>query len=175
MKFLKSIKKDEIIEKVSRTAYKYGHKLKKVSPTIMIVGAAIGGVQKLIGPTGFQNGAAIAAMASGIWIAARAVSSIANIKLVNLDAAMTSIKTLMLLMTTMSALSAKTKFTSGAAIFMMSSSLIVLAGAVELFAVMGDGAIDGLIKVSAGLTALSIASQAAGADGAMATCTRPIM
>lgn len=44
MKFLKSIKKDEIIEKVSRTAYKYGHKLKKASPTIMIVGAAIGGV-----------------------------------------------------------------------------------------------------------------------------------
>lgn len=128
-------------------------------------------VQKLIGPTGFQNGAAIAAMASGIWIAAQAVSSIANIKLVNLDAAMTSIKTLMLLMTTVSALSAKTKFTSGAAIFMMSSSLIVLAGAVELFAVMGDGAIDGLIKVSAGLTALSIASQAAGADGAMAIMT----
>lgn len=128
-------------------------------------------VQKLIGPTGFQNGAAIAAMASGIWIAAQAVSSIANIKMVNLDAAMTSIKTLMLLMTTMSALSAKTKFTSGAAIFMMSSSLIVLAGAVELFAVMGDGAIDGLIKVSAGLTALSIASQAAGADGAMAIMT----
>lgn len=125
-------------------------------------------VQKLIGPTGFQNGAAIAAMASGIWIAAQAVSSIANIKRVNLDAAMTSIKTLMLLITTMSALSAKTKFTSGAAIFMMSSSLIVLAGAVELFAVMGDEAIDGLIKVSAGLTALSIASQAAGADGAMA-------
>lgn len=118
----------------------------------------VAAVQKLIGPTGFQNGAAIAAMASGIWIAARAVSSIANIKLVNLDAAMTSIKTLMLLMTTMSALSAKTKFTSGAAIFMMSSSLIVLAGAVELFAVMGDGAIDGLIKVAAGLTALTIAS-----------------
>lgn len=118
----------------------------------------IAAVQKVIGPTEFQNGAAIAAMASGIWIAAQAVSSIANIKLVNLDAAMTSIKTLMLLMTTMSALSAKTKFTSGAAIFMMSSSLIVLAGAVELFAVMGDGAIDGLIKVAAGLTALTVAS-----------------
>lgn len=44
MKFLKSIKKDEIIEKVSRTASKYGYKLKKASPTIMIVGAAIGGV-----------------------------------------------------------------------------------------------------------------------------------
>lgn len=44
MKFLKNIKKDEIIEKVSRTVSKYGYKLKKASPTIMIVGAAVGGV-----------------------------------------------------------------------------------------------------------------------------------
>lgn len=119
---------------------------------------ALAVVNKVIGPTGFQNGAAIAAMAGGIWIAAQAVSSLANIQLVRLDAAMTSIKTLMLLMTTMSAFSAKTKFGSGAAIFVMSSSLIVLAGAVGLFAAMGDAAIDGLIKVAAGLTALTIAS-----------------
>ena len=44
MKFLKSIKKDEIMATVTRTASKYGYKLKKASPTIMIVGAAIGGV-----------------------------------------------------------------------------------------------------------------------------------
>ena len=44
MKFLKNIKKDEIIETVSRTASKCGYRLKKASPTIMIVGAAIGGV-----------------------------------------------------------------------------------------------------------------------------------
>lgn len=119
---------------------------------------ALAVVNKVIGPTGFQNGAAIAAMAGGIWIAAQAVSSLANIQLVRLDAAMTSIKTLMLLLTTMSAFSAKTKFGSGAAIFVMSSSLIVLAGAVGLFAAMGDAAIDGLIKVAAGLTALTIAS-----------------
>lgn len=119
---------------------------------------ALAAVNKVIGPTGFQNGAAIAAMASGIWIAAQAVSSLANIQLVRLDAAMTSIKTLMLLMTTMSAFSSKTKFGSGAAIFVMSTSLVVLAGAVGLFAVMGDAAIDGLIKVAAGLTALTIAS-----------------
>lgn len=119
---------------------------------------ALAVVNKVIGPTGFQNGASIAAMAGGIWIAAQAVSSLANIQLVRLDAAMTSIKTLMLLMTTMSAFSAKTKFGSGAAIFVMSSSLIVLAGAVGLFAAMGDAAIDGLIKVAAGLTALTIAS-----------------
>ena len=119
---------------------------------------ALAAVNKVIGTTGFQNGAAIAAMAGGIWIAAQAVSSLANIQLVRLDAAMTSIKTLMLLMTTMSAFSAKTKFGSGAAILVMSTSLIVLAGAVGLFAAMGDAAIDGLIKVAAGLTALTIAS-----------------
>lgn len=119
---------------------------------------ALAAVNKVIGPTGFQNGAAIAAMAGGIWIAAQAVSSLANIQLVRLDAAMTSIKTLMLLMTTMSAFSAKTKFGSGAAILVMSTSLVVLAGAVGLFAAMGDAAIDGLVKVAAGLTALTIAS-----------------
>lgn len=119
---------------------------------------ALAAVNKVIGPTGFQNGAAITAMAGGIWIAAQAVSSLANIQLVRLDAAMTSIKTLMLLMTTMSAFSSKTKFGSGAAILVMSTSLVVLAGAVGLFAVMGDAAIDGLIKVAAGLTALTIAS-----------------
>ena len=43
MKFLKSIKKDEIMATVTRTASKYGYKLKKASPTIMIAGAAIGG------------------------------------------------------------------------------------------------------------------------------------
>lgn len=119
---------------------------------------ALAVVNKVIGTTGFQNGAAITAMAGGIWIAAQAVSSLANIQLVRLDAAMTSIKTLMLLMTTMSAFSSKTKFGSGAAILAMSTSLVVLAGAVGLFAVMGDAAIDGLIKVAAGLTALTIAS-----------------
>lgn len=132
---------------------------------------ALAAVNKVIGPTGFQNGAAIAAMAGGIWIAAQAVSSLANIQLVRLDAAMTSIKTLMLLMTTMSAFSAKTKFGSGAAILVMSTSLVVLAGAVGLFAAMGDAAIDGLIKVAAGLTALSVASQMAGVDGAASILT----
>lgn len=44
MKFLKSIKKDEIMATVTRTASKYGYKLKKASPTIMIVAAGIGGV-----------------------------------------------------------------------------------------------------------------------------------
>lgn len=132
---------------------------------------ALAVVNKVIGTTGFQNGAAIAAMAGGIWIAAQAVSSLANIQLVRLDAAMTSIKTLMLLMTTMSAFSAKTKFGSGAAILVMSTSLVVLAGAVGLFAAMGDAAIDELIKVAAGLTALSVASQMSGVDGAASILT----
>lgn len=137
---------------------KAGMAVASLGGLLTTMATALAVANKVIGPTGFQNGAAIAAMASGIWIAAQAVSSLANIQLVRLDAAMTSIKTLMLLMTTMSAFSAKTKFGSGAAIFVMSSSLIVLAGAVGLFAAMGDAAIDGLIKVAAGLTALTIAS-----------------
>ena len=137
---------------------KAGMAVASLGVLLTTMATALAAVNKVIGPTGFQNGAAIAAMAGGIWIAAQAVSSLANIQLVRLDAAMTSIKTLMLLMTTMSAFSSKTKFGSGAAILVMSTSLIVLAGAVGLFAVMGDAAIDGLIKVAAGLTALTIAS-----------------
>lgn len=132
---------------------------------------ALAAVNKVIGPTGFQNGAAIAAMAGGIWIAAQAVSSLANIQLVRLDAAMTSIKTLMLLMTTMSAFSAKTKFGSGAAILVMSTSLIVLAGAVGLFAVMGDAAVIGLTEVGVAIAAITAASRLAGADGAASILT----
>lgn len=132
---------------------------------------ALAVVNKVIGPTGFQNGAAIAAMAGGIWIAAQAVSSLANIQLVRLDAAMTSIKTLMLLMTTMSAFSAKTKFGSGAAILVMSSSLVVLAGAVGLFAAMGDAAVIGLTEVGVAIAAITAASRLAGADGAASILT----
>ena len=44
MKFLKKIDTTELMAKVTRTASKYGYKLKKASPTIMIVGAAVGGV-----------------------------------------------------------------------------------------------------------------------------------
>ncbi|MBT9711890.1 hypothetical protein GPK63_03635 [Faecalibacterium prausnitzii] len=132
---------------------------------------ALAAVNKVIGPTRFQNGAAIAAMAGGIWIAAQAVSSLANIQLVRLDAAMTSIKTLMLLMTTMSAFSAKTKFGSGAAILVLSSSLIVLAGAVGLFAAMGDAAVIGLTEVGVAIAAITAASRLAGADGAASILT----
>lgn len=132
---------------------------------------ALAVVNKVIGTTGFQNGAAIAAMASGIWIAAQAVSSLANIQLVRLDAAMTSIKTLMLLMTTMSAFSSKTKFGSGAAILVMSTSLVVLAGAVGLFAAMGDAAVIGLTEVGVAIAAITAASRLAGADGAASILT----
>lgn len=132
---------------------------------------ALAVVNKVIGTTGFQNGAAIAAMAGGIWIAAQAVSSLANIQLVRLDAAMTSIKTLMLLMTTMSAFSSKTKFGSGAAILVMSTSLIVLAGAVGLFAAMGDAAVIGLTEVGVAIAAITAASRLAGADGAASILT----
>ena len=38
MKFLKNVKTDEFMATVTRTASKYGYKLKKASPTIMIFG-----------------------------------------------------------------------------------------------------------------------------------------
>lgn len=44
MKFLKNIDKTELMNTMTRAASKYGYKLKKASPTIMIVGAAVGGV-----------------------------------------------------------------------------------------------------------------------------------
>lgn len=44
MKFLKNVKTDEFMATVTRTASKYGYKLKKASPTIMIFGAVIVGV-----------------------------------------------------------------------------------------------------------------------------------
>lgn len=84
---------------------------------------------------------------------------------------MTSIKTLMLLMTTMSAFSSKTKFGSGAAILVMSTSLVVLAGAVGLFAAMGDAAVIGLTEVGVAIAAITAASRLAGADGAASILT----
>lgn len=150
---------------------KAGMAVASLGGLLTTMAAALAAVNKVIGPTGFQNGAAITAMAGGIWIAAQAVSSLANIQLVRLDAAMTSIKTLMLLMTTMSAFSAKTKFGSGAAILVMSTSLIVLAGAVGLFAAMGDAAVIGLTEVGVAIAAITAASRLAGADGAASILT----
>ena len=150
---------------------KAGMAVASLGGLLTTMATALAAVNKVIGPTGFQNGAAIAAMAGGIWIAAQAVSSLANIQLVRLDAAMTSIKTLMLLMTTMSAFSAKTKFGSGAAILVMSTSLVVLAGAVGLFAAMGDAAVIGLTEVGVAIAAITAASRLAGADGAASILT----
>lgn len=128
-------------------------------------------VNRFAGVSGFQNGAAVAAMAGGIWIISEAVIGLAAIPIQELEAGMTAIKTAMLMLTVMAGLSKNTHFGSGAAILLMSSSLIVLAGAVGLFAVMGDAAVTGLEKVAIGLTALSMASRIAGADGATAILT----
>lgn len=124
-------------------------------------------VNRFAGVSGFQNGAAVAAMAGGIWIISQAVIGLAAIPMEQLEAGMTAIKTAMLMLTVMAGLSKNTHFGSGAAVLMMSSSLIVLAGAVGLFAVMGDAAISGLYGVAAGLAALTMASSlATGGAGA---------
>lgn len=100
----------------------------------------------------------LVALSGAIKVLSTALKPLSEIKFTSLVKAGMAVVSLGRLLTTMSAFSAKTKFGSGAAIFVMSSSLIVLAGAVGLFAAMGDAAIDGLIKVAAGLTALTIAS-----------------
>ena len=128
-------------------------------------------VQKATKLAGAQNGFGMVAIAGGLLIAAQAVEKLAGIKLVPLEFAMTSMKTLMLLMTAMSALSSRTRFGSGAAMLAMAGSLYVLAGAVQLFASMGGAAMDGLVKVFTAMTLMAIVSDAAKADGAVAIMT----
>lgn len=128
-------------------------------------------VQKVTKLAGAQNGFGMVAIAGGLWIAAQAVEKLSTIKLVPLEYAMTSMKTLMLLMTAMSALSSRTRFGSGAAVLAMAGSMVILAGAAKLFADMGDAAIDGLIKVIGALTGITLASAWAGADGGAAILT----
>lgn len=126
--------------------------------SLTAMASALAVIQGVAGPLWIQNGVALTAMAGGIWIIAQAVGSLAKINYFSLDAAMTSMKTIMLLLTVMATVSRKTHFGSGASIFLMASALGVLAGAVGLFAVMGDAAIDGLQKVIVALTALTAAS-----------------
>lgn len=126
--------------------------------SLTAMASALAVIQGVAGPLWIQNGVALTAMAGGIWIIAQAVGSLAKINYFSLDAAMTSMKTIMLLLTVMATVSRKTHFGSGAGIFLMASALGVLAGAVGLFAVMGDTAINGLQKVIVALTALTAAS-----------------
>ena len=135
----------------------------------------LAGVQKLIGPTGFQNGASIAAMAGGLWVAAQAVIGLAKIELDKLDTAMTCIKTLMILMTVMSALSAKTKFGSGAAFIAMATAVSILIGSITALSVAmavipSDNLIAGFGGVEAVLITLgAIAAVIGGMDAASIT------
>lgn len=137
---------------------KAGMAVAGLAMSLTTMASALAVIQGVAGPLWIQNGVALTAMAGGIWIIAQAVGSLAKINYFSLDAAMTSMKTIMLLLTVMATVSRKTHFGSGAGIFLMASALGVLAGAVGLFAVMGDAAIDGLQKVIVALTALTAAS-----------------
>lgn len=135
--------------------------------SLTAMASALAVIQGVAGPLWIQNGMALTAMAGGIWIIAQAVGSLAKINYFSLDAAMTSMKTIMLLLTVMATTARKTHFGSGAGIFLMASALGVLAGAVGLFAVMGDAAVNGLLKVGTALAALTAASHfATGSAGA---------
>lgn len=85
----------------------------------------------------FQNGLAIAAMGGGIWVLVQGVCALAGLITENVDDgtlnttkleyATTAMKTLMILMTAMSALSSKTKFSSGAAVLAMAGAMNAVA------------------------------------------------
>ena len=150
----------------STSLVKAGLAVTGLAMNLTAMATALAVIQKMAGPLSIQNGLSIAAMAGGILLVANAVGSLAKINYFSLDAAMTSMKTLMLLLTVMATVSRKTRVGSGVAIALMASSLIGLAGAVALFAAMGDTAVDGLIKVVGALTALTIASSFANGSAA---------
>ena len=85
----------------------------------------------------FQNGLAIAAMGGGMWVLVQGVCALAGLITENVDDgtlnttkleyAGTAMETLMILMTAMSVLSSKTKFSSGAAVLAMAGAMNAVA------------------------------------------------
>lgn len=113
-------------------------------------------VQKKIGGSGFQNGAAVAAMAGGIWIAAQAVYKLGTLSADKLENGVQSVKTLMLMMTVLSTLSNKTGFRSGAAVLSMAVAIDALVIAVTaLGALPYDVVTNGLIRVGIAIAAMT--------------------
>ena len=121
-------------------------------------------VQKKIGGSGFQNGAAVAAMAGGIWIAAQAVYKLGTLSADKLENGVQSVKTLMLMMTVLSALSSKTGFRSGAAVLSMAVAIDALVLAVAaLGALPYETVTNGLIRVGIAIAAMTVGLSVLGA------------
>lgn len=110
----------------------------------------------------FQNGLAIAAMGGGMWVLVQGVCALAGLITENVDDgtlnttkleyATTAMKTLMILMTAMSALSSKTKFSSGAAVLTMAGAMNAVAVAAAALCLIPWPQLGKAAAVLAGLT-----------------------
>ena len=120
----------------------------------------------------FQNGLAIAAMGGGMWVLVQGVCALAGLITENVDDgtlnttkleyATTAMKTLMILMTTLSVLSSKTKFSSGAAVLAMAGAMNAVAVAAAALTLVP---VDSLKKAAGVLGGLSAAMAALGYFG----------
>ena len=120
----------------------------------------------------FQNGLAIAAMGGGMWVLVQGVCALAGLITENVDDgtlnttkleyATTAMKTLMILMTAMSALSSKTKFSSGAAVLAMAGAMNAVAVAAAALCLIPWPQLG---KAGAVLAGLSVAMLALGVIG----------
>lgn len=119
-----------------------------------------------------QNGLAIAAMGGGLWVLVQGVCALAGLITENVDDgtlnttkleyATTAMKTLMILMTTLSVLSSKTKFSSGAAVLAMAGAMNAVAVAAAALTLVP---VDSLKKAAGVLGGLSAAMAALGYFG----------
>ena len=110
----------------------------------------------------FQNGLAIVAMGGGLWVLVQGVCALAGLITENVDDgtlnttkleyATTAMKTLMILMTAMSVLSSKTKFSSGAAALAMAGAMNAVAVAAAALCLIPWPQLGKAAAVLAGLT-----------------------
>jgi len=123
----------------------------------------------------FQNGLAIAAMGGGMWVLVQGVCALAGLITENVDDgtlnttkleyATTAMKTLMILMTAMSALSSKTKFSSGAAVLAMAGAMNAVAVAAAALCLIPWPQLGKAAAVLAGLTGAMLALGVIGSAG----------
>lgn len=115
----------------------------------------------------FQNGLAIAAMGGGLWVLVQGVCALAGLitenvgdgtlNVTKLEYATTAMKTLMILMTTLSVLSSKTKFSSGAAVLAMAGAMNAVAVAAAALCLIPWPELGKAAAVLAGLSAAMVA------------------
>lgn len=123
----------------------------------------------------FQNGLAIAAMGGGLWVLVQGVCALAGLITENVDDgtlnttkleyATTAMKTLMILMTTLSVLSSKTKFSSGAAVLAMAGAMNAVAVAAAALCLIPWPQLGKAAAVLAGLSGAMIALGKFGSAG----------